>query len=231
MTFTGSPTTSFKSLDLQSEQARANDDSASEDARQKCSRTRRYAYSAVSWRNEDSMSNSFQAANMKASQTKRYVLLHQRKATATPRLNTTRPSENTQSELSAIGTQGPVVNSNGPVCVLTEKLYMVPATIGVDTTVMHQQDVAADTCSGYSPIARRSLFLGWEDCLLKDSKVPNLPGASKTPLYLAEVVSYALQHGNTVHRASFIVAKQLALDVLSGTRFLNEHLRIIDVKN
>lgn len=71
LTFTRSRTPSLKMLDPQFERATATDGSASEDVGQKCSRTRHFAYSAVSWRNEDSMSHNFDAATMESAQTKR----------------------------------------------------------------------------------------------------------------------------------------------------------------
>lgn len=100
----------------------------------------------------------------------------------------------------------------------------MPATIGVDATVMHPQDVAAETCSGYNFIARRCLRRGWEDCLLKNSRVPNLAGANDTSLSLAGVVSLASRFGTTVYWAPSTAAEQLAVNFLLGTRFLNEHL-------
>lgn len=124
-----------------------------------------------------------------------------------------------------------VVTPDGLVYVLVGELYLVPASVGIDITVMHPHDVAADTCSGYNLIARRCLPRGREHCILKDSNVLSLLGDDKTPLSLSSVVSSATRFKKTVYRAPVVIADCLAVDVLIGTRLLNEHPRSINVKS
>lgn len=45
------------------------------------------------------------------------------------------------------GPRGPRITTDGMVCVLSGELYMVSASVSVDTRTVHGHDVAVDSCS------------------------------------------------------------------------------------
>lgn len=53
--------------------------------------------------------------------------------------------------------KGPQVNSDGPVCIFSEELYMLPAPVGHDSNVMEPNHAEEDTCSGSNLPVRRCL--------------------------------------------------------------------------
>lgn len=80
------------------------------------------------------------------------------------------------------GPRGAVVTPDERLCVLSGALYMMLASVGIGSTVMHPDNVLADTCLWYNLIARRCLPRGLEHCSLKDCKIPSFAAADKTPL-------------------------------------------------
>lgn len=99
--------------------------------------------------------------------------------------------------------QGSQITADGLVCVLSVVVDMMPVSVSVDIRTMHGHDVAVDKCSGYNLIARKSLPLGWERYLAKESKVPTLAGAVEGPFSLSGVESLAVKLGSMICRAHF----------------------------
>lgn len=75
----------------------------------------------------------------------------------------------------------PQITADELVCVLSEEMYMVSVSVGVDPRTMHGHDIAVSKYSGYNLIARESLPLGWERRIVKDSKVASIAGADECP--------------------------------------------------
>lgn len=89
--------------------------------------------------------------------------------------------------------------------------------------------MAVDTCSGFNLVARKALPLGWERTFIQEAPLPQLAGADRRPLALEGTVVLTVRLANTLFRVQFLVATELAVDVLLGTAFIDEHVRVIHV--
>lgn len=86
------------------------------------------------------------------------------------------------------GSRGSQKIAHGMVCVLPEEIYMVFSSVGVDAATMHGHDIVLDKCPSYDLIASKSLPLWWEQCIVKDNKVPSFAGTDESPLSLSGVL-------------------------------------------
>lgn len=112
--------------------------------------------------------------------------------------------------------------------ILSRDIYVVSVSVRVSTGTMHGHDVVVDTCLVYDLIARKSLPLGWEQCIVKDSKIPSLARVDDIPLSLSNVVSLAIGFGSTACCAHFVIADRLAGDAWGGVRFLKAQLKTVE---
>lgn len=86
--------------------------------------------------------------------------------------------------------------------------------MGVDIRTMHGHDVVVDICSSYNLIARKSLPLLWEQCIVKNSNLPSLAGVDESLWSLSGVVSLVIRSWNTAYGAHFVIAARLAFIAL-----------------
>ena len=114
---------------------------------------------------------------------------------------------------------------------MTSDLYMVAGSVGTESRNLTPHTIAVDTCSGYNLIARRALPAGWKQLYDAASETPRLAGADESPLQLSGTVALTVRLGNNYYRVQFVIAEKLAVDVLLGTAFIDEHVRAIDVQS
>ena len=67
--------------------------------------------------------------------------------------------------------------------------------------------------------------------LTKDTVLPTLGDANGRPLSLLGEIVLRIRFGNTTYRVPFIVADNLAAEVIVGTRFMNRYDDAIECHN
>lgn len=196
MTTTRSRTASFSFVDTKPEFQNAHVGVFSQRATARRGRKSHLVHYVAWWRSEDSPSP---VSRFHAGETAKplYVLPHLRGAAPMRPSLHAEPLDCSRS-VGICEPRQPQATAEGFVGVLPVNLYMVPESVGMGTTVIYHQDVAAVTYSGYNLNARHCLPIGWEQCVLKDTKAPSLAGAEKMPLSLSGVVSLARRFCNTV---------------------------------
>ena len=65
---------------------------------------------------------------------------------------------------------------------------------------------------------------------MKNETVPRLGGASGRPLRLCGVVLIRARFRNSLYHLPFVVAESLAVDVITGTSFMNQHVEAIQCR-
>ena len=116
------------------------------------------------------------------------------------------------------------------VCVLTANHYVVSCSVGPDPRNQRPFYAVFDTGSGPNLIRKSALFDGWERYLVRNEIVPRLGDANGRPLRLLGVVLIRARFGNSLFHMSFVVADSLAVDVIIGTRFMNQHVDAIECR-
>ena len=110
------------------------------------------------------------------------------------------------------------------VCVQTATPDVVSCSIGPDPRNLRPFSVVFDTVSGPNLIRKSALFDGWELYLVRNETVPRLGDANGRPLRLLGVALIRARFGNSLFHMPFVVADSLAVDVIIGTRFMNQHV-------
>ena len=113
------------------------------------------------------------------------------------------------------------------VCVLTATHYVVSCSVGPNPRNLRPFPSVFDAGSGPNLIRESALFDGWERYLVKNETVPRLGDASGRPLRLRGVMLIRARFGNSLYHLPFVVAESLAVDVIIGTRFMNQHVESI----
>lgn len=86
--------------------------------------------------------------------------------------------------------------------------------------------IAYDACSGYNVNARSALPLGYQKHIIPNASLLHLAGASKEPLHLSGLVNLVFRLVNTFFRRPFVIADRLAVTLVLGTAFADEHVRV-----
>ena len=87
-----------------------------------------------------------------------------------------------------------------------------------------------NTGSGMNIVKRDALFDGWEKLLDRYATMPRLGDANGQPLRLLGEITLRIRFGNTMYRVPFIVADKLAVNVIIGTRFMNQYVDAIECR-
>ena len=116
------------------------------------------------------------------------------------------------------------------VCVLRATHYVVSCSVGPDPRNLRTFSAVLDTGSGPNLIRKSALFDGWEQYLVQNETVPRLGNASGQPLRLLSVALIQARFGNSLFDMPFVVADSLALDVIIGTRFMNQHVDAVECR-
>ena len=116
------------------------------------------------------------------------------------------------------------------VCVLTTTQYVVSCSVGPDPRNLRPFSAGFDTGSGPNLIRKSALFDGRERYLVRNETVPRLGDANGRPLRLLGVALIRASFGNSLFHLPFVVADSLAVDVIIGTRFMNQHVDAIECR-
>ena len=116
------------------------------------------------------------------------------------------------------------------VCVLTATHYVVSCSVGPDPRNLRPFSAVFDTSSGPNLTRKSALFDGWERYFVRNATVPRLGDANGGPLRLLGVALIRARFGNSLFHMPFVVADSLALEVIIGTRFMNQHVDAIECR-
>ena len=116
------------------------------------------------------------------------------------------------------------------VCVLIATHSFVSCPVVPVPHILRPFPSVFDTGSGPDLIQEIALFDGWERYLVKNETVPRLCDANGRPLRLRGVMFIRARIGNSLYHHPFIIAESLAVDVIIGTRFMNQHVDSIECR-
>ena len=114
------------------------------------------------------------------------------------------------------------------LCVLTATHHAVSCSVRPDPCNLRPFSAVFDTGSGANLIRKSALFDGWEPYLVRNETVLQLGDANRRPLRLLGVALIRARFGNSLFHKPFVVADSLAVDVIIGTLFMNQHIDAIE---
>ena len=117
----------------------------------------------------------------------------------------------------------PVVR-NGLVCVLSAVHYAVLGGIGPNARSLSPKIITMDTGSGYALIRKSNLPSDWERYVIEGAATTKLGDANGHALKIEAMVHLTTRLGNSIYRVPYMVVESLAVDVILGTDFMNEHV-------
>ena len=113
---------------------------------------------------------------------------------------------------------------NGLVCVLSAVHYAVSGSIGPNARSVSPKIITMDTGSGYALIRKSNLPSDWERYVIESTTTPKLGDTNGHALKIESMVHLTTRLGNSIYRVPFLVVESLAVDVILGTAFMNEHV-------
>ena len=114
--------------------------------------------------------------------------------------------------------------------VLTASHYVVSCSVGPDPRNLRPFSAVFDIGSGPNLIRKSAFFDGWERYVVRNETVPRLDDANGRPLPLLGLAVIRARFGNLLFHMPFVIADSLAVDVIIGTRLMNQHVDAIECR-
>ena len=112
--------------------------------------------------------------------------------------------------------------------VLTATHCVVSCSVGPDPRNLRLFSAVFDTGSKPNSIRKSAPFDGWELYLIRNETVPQLGDANGRTLRLPGVALIRARFGNSLFHMPFVRVDSLPVDVIIGTRFMNELVDAIE---
>ena len=116
------------------------------------------------------------------------------------------------------------------VCVLTATHHVVSCSVGPEPRNLRPFSAVFDTGSGPNLIRESALFDDWKRYMVRNEAVPRLGDANGRPLRLLGVALIRARFADTLFHMPFVVADSFAVDVIIGTRFMNQRVDAIECR-